>query len=98
MGTSFLPCLRPIKKRRWCECACISSLRKALIKWQPSLFSTAVGAVVICGFTGAMLVREVLLRDSAFGAGGREERGREKGIRFLDSAFSGGLVFFFFSE
>lgn len=30
--------------------------------------------------------------------GGREERGREKRIRFLDSAFSGGLVFFFFSE
>lgn len=76
---------------------CISSLRKGLIKWQASLFSTVVSTVVICSYTGATLgtgspSMQILLLE----LGGREERGREKGIRFLDSAFSGGLVLFFF--
>lgn len=57
-----------------------------------------VSRVVICNYTGAMLGTgspvPILLSE----LGGREERGREEGIRFLDSAFSGGLVFLFFSE
>lgn len=58
-----------------------------------------VSTVVICNYTGATLSTgspsmHILLLE----LGGREERGREKGIKFLDSAFSGGLVLFFFSE
>lgn len=56
-----------------------------------------VSTVVICNYTGATLSTgspsmQILLLE----LGGREEKGREKGIRFLDSAFSGGLVLFFF--
>lgn len=70
--------------RRECECVCISSLRKGLIKWQASLFSTVVSTVVICNYTGATLSTgspsmQILLLE----LGGREERGRERESNFL---------------